>query len=53
MIRILVAEDLQQVETTREGTAGDSILPVSKAEYDRTPSWLRDLASWEVRILYN
>lgn len=41
------SKDLQQVETTREGTAGDSILPVSKAEYDRTPSWLRDLASWE------
>lgn len=35
------------MEKTREGTAGDSILPVSKAEYDKTPSWLRDLASWE------
>lgn len=41
------SKDLQEAEKTREGTAGDSILPVSKAEYDKTPSWLRDLASWE------
>lgn len=41
------SEDLQEEETSREGTAGDYILPVSKAEYDNTPSWLRDLASWE------
>ena len=53
MIHIFVAEDLQEVETSREGMAGDYILPVSKVEYDNTPSWLRDLASWEARILYN
>eukprot|EP01018_Ginkgo_biloba_P010504 Gb_14097 [translate_table: standard] len=41
------AQDLPEIETSVGGTAVDSILHVSKADYDKAPSWLKGLASWE------
>ncbi|KAH9322860.1 hypothetical protein KI387_017499, partial [Taxus chinensis] len=42
-----ISEDLGKTGTIREGPIADCLLEVSKEDYEKTPSWLRGLASWE------
>ncbi|XP_059063479.1 uncharacterized protein LOC131062952 isoform X2 [Cryptomeria japonica] len=40
-------ENIGNPEIFKEEFVADRLLEVSKEEYDKTPSWLRGLASWE------